>query len=311
MASTEIITIGNVNLDIILGPQAPWPQPGTEVLVENSELREGGAAGNTALALRALGCEQRLLSTMGQDFFGQWLRIRFGDLAADWTPSDRITSFSVGITHPDGERTFFSNHGHVEDLSAADIIPLLTPQAVNGTTVLITGSFLTPRLTENYARIFDGLRANGARLVLDTGWPPGGWTDEIRRAALGWISRTDLLMLNEAELCGLTDCKSDDLEAGLGALQAAMPAGGHAVVKLGPRGALALDDTDSAVKVPAPHVKVVDTIGAGDCFNAGYLWAQIRGHNMQSSMQIGTNVASTAISTSPREYSSNAASSDV
>ncbi len=307
MASAEIITIGNVNLDIILGPQAPWPQAGTEVLVENSELREGGAAGNTALALRALGCEQRLLSTMGEDFFGQWLRMRFGDLAADWTPSDRVTSFSVGITHPDGERTFFSNHGHVEDLSAADIAPLLTPQAVNGTTILITGSFLTPRLTENYAEIFDGLRTNGARIVLDTGWPPNGWSEETRRTALGWISRTDLLILNEVELCGLTACKSDALETGLATLHAAMPPGGQAVVKLGPRGALALDSPHSAIKVPAPHVEVVDTIGAGDCFNAGFLWAQIRGHNLQSSMQIGVNTASKAISSSPREYAGSAA----
>ena len=302
MAATEIITIGNVNLDIILGPQAPWPQPGTEVIVENSELREGGAAGNTALALRALGCEQRLLSTMGEDFFGQWLRMRFGDLAADWTPSDRVTSFSVGITHPDGERTFFSNRGHVEDLSGADIAPLLTPQAVKGATVLVTGSFLTPRLTESYAQIFDGLRTNGARVVLDTGWPPKGWTDEIRQAALQWISRTDLLVLNEVELCGLTGCKSDALESGLTTLHAAMPPGGQAVVKLGPRGTMALNSNHSAIEVAAPTVKVVDTIGAGDCFNAGFLWAQIRRHDLQSSMQIGVDIASNAISTSPREY---------
>ncbi len=311
MASTQIITIGNVNLDIILGPQAPWPQPGTEVLLENSELREGGAAGNTALALRALGCNQRLLSTMGDDFFGQWLRQRFGELSDDWTPSPRVTSFSVGITHPDGERTFFSNHGHVEDLSAADILPILTPQAVQGATVLLNGSFLTPRLTESYPQLFEQLRANGARIALDTGWPTGGWTPAVKELVHEWIARTDLLLLNEVELCGLTACGTDALAAGLAVLRDRLPAHGQAIVKLGPRGATTLDDGQHEIHVTAPAVTVVDTIGAGDCFNAGFLWAQTGGHNLRKSMEIGVNVASQAISTSPRNYASIAAAAQI
>ncbi len=307
MAPIEIITIGNVNLDIILGPQAPWPTPGTEVLMQNSELREGGAAGNTALALRALGCDQRLLSTMGEDFFGQWLRTRFGDLAADWTASARVTSFSVGITHPDGERTFFSNRGHVEDLAAADVLSHLAPETIRGATALITGSFLTPRLTESYPALFEHLRTNGARVALDTGWPPNGWTPEIKRNARDWITRVDLLLLNEVELCGLTGCDSDKLETGLQMLREHMPASGQAIVKLGPRGAMTLDDNLHVIHTPAPPVQVVDTIGAGDCFNAGFLWAQARSRDTREAMEIGVKVASSAISTSPRDYSAIAA----
>ncbi|MHA1570267.1 MAG: PfkB family carbohydrate kinase, partial [Alphaproteobacteria bacterium] len=116
--------------------------------------------------------------------------------------------------------------------------------------------------------------------------------------------------LNEVELCGLTACQSDALEIGLTKLHACMPPGGQAVVKLGPRGAMALDDSHSAIEVAAPPVKVVDTIGAGDCFNAGFLWAQIRDHGLQSSMKIGVNIASNAISTSPREYTGIAAVSN-
>ncbi len=45
-----LAVIGNVNVDLILGPAEPWPKAGTEVIVDHDELRVGGQAGNTALA---------------------------------------------------------------------------------------------------------------------------------------------------------------------------------------------------------------------------------------------------------------------
>ena len=50
-----LAVIGNVNVDLIMGPAAPWPQPGTEIIVDHDELRVGGSAGNAALAWMALG----------------------------------------------------------------------------------------------------------------------------------------------------------------------------------------------------------------------------------------------------------------
>ena len=46
-----LAVIGNVNVDLIMGPAAPWPQPGTEIIVDHDELRVGGSAGNAALAV--------------------------------------------------------------------------------------------------------------------------------------------------------------------------------------------------------------------------------------------------------------------
>ena len=74
-----IHVIGGVTVDLIMGTVAPWPRPGTETFVNHSELRAGGPAGNTALALRALDVRHRVISNIGNDMFGQWLADTFGE----------------------------------------------------------------------------------------------------------------------------------------------------------------------------------------------------------------------------------------
>ncbi len=115
-----LAVIGNVNVDLIMGPAAPWPQPGTEIIVDHHELRVGGSAGNTALAFMALGIPFTIAANVGDDQFGRWLRDEFGAQAAEWPSRPEGTTVSVGITHPDGERTFFTTRGHLPHFSLAD-----------------------------------------------------------------------------------------------------------------------------------------------------------------------------------------------
>ena len=298
----DIITIGNVNLDIIMGVQAPWPIAGTEVVLEHCELREGGSAGNAALALDALGSNHQLIANMGQDFMGDWLRDRFGPLSEGWTASPLPTAFSVGITHPGGERTFFSHSGHLSGFCAQDVTPHLAPKKIRGSYLLFAGGFLSPLLATAYAELFPRLRRDGARIALDTGWPGEGWTAEIVDRVSGWLANVDELLLNEAEICGLAGCKEDELEDAARRLLATMPERATVVVKRGPLGGLALSADGTRHEVPAQHVAVIDTIGAGDCFNAGYLWARVSGRSIAEATETGLKVATTAISTRPRRY---------
>jgi len=81
-----------------------------------------------------------------------------------------------------------------------------------------------------------------------------------------------------------------------------MPEGAIIVVKRGPDGALAIGPDGLLVSVAAPVVEVVDTIGAGDVFNAAFLAALASDEPLISCLQAGTAVASRAISTLPRNY---------
>lgn len=115
-----LAVIGNVNVDLILGPAAPWPKAGTEIIVDHDELRVGGSAGNSALAWQALGIEFEIAANIGSDQFGRWLAEAFGHRSEKWQVRPEQTTLSVGITHPDGERTFFTTRGHLPRFSLAD-----------------------------------------------------------------------------------------------------------------------------------------------------------------------------------------------
>lgn len=86
------------------------------------------------------------------------------------------------------------------------------------------------------------------------------------------------------------------------ALRALMPPGATAVVKCGAEGALAAAPDGRLHHAPAPAVTVIDTIGAGDAFNASFLAAQARGADLPAALAAGTATASRAISTLPRRY---------
>lgn len=72
-----LAVIGNVNVDLILGPADPWPKAGTEVMVDHDELRVGGQAGNSALAWDGMGIEYEIAANVGDDQFGRWLADAF------------------------------------------------------------------------------------------------------------------------------------------------------------------------------------------------------------------------------------------
>jgi sugar/nucleoside kinase (ribokinase family) len=294
-----ITIVGNVNVDLVMGPQAPWPLPGTEVMLPEGGLRIGGSAGNAGLALAGLGHPFRIVASRGNDVLGRWLAEGFGPLASAWEVDPGATTVSVGISHPDGERTFFTAPGHLSTFDLQAALRQLPVRSESGGIALLVGAFVSPALIADYGALLVTLRTRGFSIALDTGWPSEGWTAATRDRAFSWLDHVDHLLLNEAEVLGLTGAA--DPGAAIAALHRAMPAGGIVVVKQGPAGAL-LAKNEATIERPAPIVSVVDTIGAGDCFNAGYLAAVSDGAGLAQAVEQGIAVASAAISTNPRSY---------
>jgi sugar/nucleoside kinase (ribokinase family) len=298
MGQPEILVIGNVSVDLIMGPQQPWPTTGTEVILEHCELRAGGAAGNVALALNALDVASTLVTNAGNDVMGAWLKSAFAHLPTRWMLTESPTSITVGITHPDGERTFFTHLGHLEDLRLLHIMAALK-EVRPGDLIVLMGSFLTPALRRDYPALLETARIIGASVVLDPGWPPEGWTEAVRAEVRGWLSTTQHVLINEVEALGLSDCP--DLDGAAALIRSNLPANATLVIKCGPRGARVWRG-DETHDVPAPTVKVVDTIGAGDTFNAGYLSGVVAGDAIAICVRKGIETASLAVSTHPRQY---------
>ena len=138
-----LAVIGNVNVDLIVGPVTPWPAAGTEITVDHDELRVGGQAGNSALAWEALGVAYQIAANVGDDEFGRWLRARFGGKAEKWPVRPEHTTLSVGVTHPNGERTFLTTRGHLPRFSLDDVLAVLDGDRLAGGYALLGAAFLT------------------------------------------------------------------------------------------------------------------------------------------------------------------------
>jgi sugar/nucleoside kinase (ribokinase family) len=289
--------IGDVGVDVVLGPIERWPAVGTESLMDRSELRAGGSAGNAALATRYLGARCRLVSLVGNDSLGSWLVEQFHGLDTSLPACNSSTSLSVGIIHTCGERTFFTTRGHLENFSYPHVSPALQNARRRGSIALLTGAFLTPKLRRDYRRLIAEVAGLGYQVALDTGWPSGDWDDELRAEVFDWIAGSDHVLLNQLELTSLANDK--DFFTALAHVSRRLKAHASLVVKNGAEGAVGFQD-GVTVKVDALDVRVFDTIGAGDSFNAGYLLGRMAGQDLRGALEAGCRAAASIITRFPR-----------
>jgi len=295
-APPRLIVAGNASVDLLLGPLAPWPTPGTEVVVERSTWRVGGAMGNTALALAQLGVEARLVWDVGDDMLGRWLTERMAEAGDAPRVLDATTSLTVALNHPDGERTFVSHLGHLAE-SEPDALAAAIEAAHAGDLLLVGGSFLLPRWRPALPALFERARQRGVRTVLDTGWPTEGWSPSVRAELDATLAHVDLFLPNLDEARGLLDAPEADAQSVLTRL--AQRVAGTPVVKLGSDGAALIDD-EGIVTQPAQTVAVHDTVGAGDTFNAILLSGLRDGHPRRSALRCAVHATSDALASAPR-----------
>ncbi|MEJ2359702.1 MAG: PfkB family carbohydrate kinase [Deinococcales bacterium] len=287
--------IGNVNLDIVMGPVKPWPAPGTERIVERQEVRVGGAAGVAAMALQALGAPYRLHARIGDDAFGARVRDELGPAGAQLEIVPADTAYSVGVTHPDGERTFFTYLGHLAELDLDGIAREL--ETAEPGMVLVCGYFLLPPLRHGGALpLMRRAREAGHRVLFDSGWPSGGFTDTVRQELDALLPSIDRVLPNEAEALGWA--ATSRLEEAVDRLQRY---GARVTVKRGGEGASWLERGEMATRA-APRVPVADSVGAGDCFNAAYVAALARGARNAAAVDAAVRYAADVVQRRPRDY---------
>ena len=293
----RLTVVGDVSADLVLGPISGWPRIGTETVVDHSEMRAGGSAGNAALAVSYLGGAPELLSVVGNDETGAWLRREFGALGISLGVCDAPTTLTVGLISTGGDRTFFTTRGHLEKLSYELLQPLLKPARDPHAIALVSGPFLSPALQASYPRLLRELASLGYRIALDTNWPPQGWSGALRAEVADWISCCDHVLLNDLEVTSLAD--DEDLAAAVRRVARFLKEGASLIVKTGARGAIGLEG-GRRCESAAAETKIFDSIGAGDSFNAGYLLARMDGAALADALDAGCRAAAAIISRFPR-----------
>jgi 2-dehydro-3-deoxygluconokinase len=250
------------------------------------DLGVAGAESNVAIGARRLGWPAAWVGRVGDDELGELVvgRIRAEgvDVAGVVRDPSAPTSLMVKERRTAGlvRVVYYRRHGPGSQLRPDDVDEGRVAAAgllhLTGITPALSRS---ARATVEHA--VEVARAAGVPVSFDLNyraalWPP----DEAAPVLRDLAGRADLVFAgdDEAELCGL-DGDPEALARGLAALGA-----GHAVVKLGERGAVACAD-GRVQRVDAVPVQVVDPVGAGDAFVAGYLVETLAGRPVEERLR--------------------------
>jgi sugar/nucleoside kinase (ribokinase family) len=178
------------------------------------------------------------------------------------------------------DRAILTAMGTIADVRAADVPAALLG---DGAARHIGSYFLQPGLAAEVPALFRAARATGATTSLDPNWDPSGdWDGGFRAAA----AEADVLLPNAAECRALAGV--EDLEAAALALASVDGAPRRTVaVKDGSAGGLAVGPDGALAHAAAIAVDAVETTGAGDSFNAGFLHAWLSGSPLADCLRLG------------------------
>lgn len=274
----SVAVIGELNVDIIAAGLDALPELGREVVAPEFQLALGSASAIFACGLAKLGHAVTFISSVGDDTFGRFCldALERANVPTRWvsTRAGRRTGATISLSTRK-DRAMVTYLGAIAELEYDDI-PI---DALEGCSHLhLTSYFLQRRLQPAFPRIL----AEAKRLGLSTSFDlNGGSVKDGRDNFNVMFAQTDILFANELEaeqLSGLADVESAARELGR-----FVPT---VVVKLGADGAIAANN-GAAIRVPGYRVEAVDTTGAGDSFDAGFVHGFLDGQRLRECLLMG------------------------
>lgn len=273
---TPVLVIGDANPDLVLRGDVVPRFGQEEQLLTTASFVLGGSAAIAACGLARLGVPTSLAAVIGDDVFGEQVlsALRAAGVSLDvvQTRAGAATGVSVHLSAPD-DRAILTLPGTIPALDAGAVraaVARVAPAHVH-----VASPFLTPAVTAQLPELLREWRAAGITTSLDTNWDPAGGWEGIAES----LPYMDVLLPNRAELtaiAGVVAPGASDAAAALAAL------GPRVVVKDGADGGWSLDASGAQHAAKGIKVDVVDTTGAGDSFDAGYLAALAYGIDDES-----------------------------
>jgi sugar/nucleoside kinase (ribokinase family) len=272
----RILVAGELNPDLVLSQYSSFPTLGKEVLVEDLTLALGSASAICAAGLQRLGNAVSFVSKVGADPWGDFC---VGALAATGVDVRNVlrdpdvkTGLTVSITSTQ-DRALVTYLGSIAMLRSEDIPdPLLADHQH----LHVSSYFLQQELQPGCRALFKRARSLGATTSLDPGFDP---SERWEAGLVDTLKEVDIFLPNEVELAAVGG--SDDPVSALRNLQNGRTI---TVAKLGKQGCITLQG-ERALRVQAYPVDPVDTTGAGDSFNAGFLHAWLQGRPVEEAMR--------------------------
>jgi sugar/nucleoside kinase (ribokinase family) len=292
MNKKSVLVLGDVNVDLVI-PLRSFDEDKPLPRTETPRLHGGGTGGNTAAALARLGVPVSFIGTVGDDGYGRWSAEDLQDEGVDirylHIVDQAFTPIVMAVIRPDGERELFvwpDRGGAHTRLSAG----LIKPEIFRSAAWLHTTGLCLREEPVRTAQLqaMQMAREEGVGVSLDMNLRLETWglEESLREVFDQAIAYSDVIFgSGNDEIIPYTGL--DSVQAGSEKLS-----GGRRTViaRLGSKGALAVAPADQ-FSVPAFEVEVVDTLGAGDAFNGGFICAQLEGLGLKESVRWGNAAA--------------------
>ena len=284
--NAEVIGFGALNVDKLYSVDKIVSYDEESFITSETDT-PGGSAANTIVGLARLGCSTSIIGKIAEDEDGDLIEYH---LAVDGVYTNNLiysqngsTGKCIGFVDKNGERCLYISPGVNDDIKIGEINPLNIMRCkIMHYTSFVGDSFNTQiELLEKFSKE-TLLSFDPGMLYVEKGFD----------ALMPILERTDILLINESELRLLCDNDYADLkELTIGLLDLGI---GTVVVKQGSKGVFAINNSEECF-VEAYKCDAVDTTGAGDSFNSGFLYSFLKGYDLEKSCQIGNWVASKAI----------------
>jgi ribokinase len=284
--NAEVIGFGALNVDKLYSVENIAGKD-EESFIKSETDTPGGSAANTIVGLARLGCSTSIIGKIAEDEDGDLIEY---NLALNGVYSNNLiysengsTGKCLGFVDNDGERCLYIDPGVNDDIKIGEINPLNIMRCkIMHYTSFVGDSFKTQ--IELLEKLNDGtvLSFDPGMLYVQKGF------DELKPI----LERTNILLINESELRLLFNNNETSLkELVIGLLDFGIET---VVVKQGSKGVFAMNN-DEECFVDSFECDVVDTTGAGDSFNSGFLYSFLQGYDLEKSCKIGNWVASKSI----------------
>ena len=271
----DILVAGEINPDLILTGKVKPEFDQVEKLVDSAALTIGSSSAIFACGAARLGLKVAFIGVCGDDVFGRFMleEMRKRDVnVSNVIVCDGQTGLSV-ILNSGNDRAILTHTGLIAALQTSDIPDALLRKTRH---LHVASYFLQTNLQSGLPNLFRRARELGLTTSLDTNYDPSE----------KWIGFDELLLVtnvflpNEKEAVSLSGKANVDLAAdGLGLRVETL------AIKLGPEGALGINASQK-VRVASIPVKVVDAVGAGDSFDAGFLYGYLHNWELAKSLRL-------------------------
>ena len=278
----DIAIAGEINLDLILYGLAESMPVDRELLASDFRLTLGSSSAILAHNLAVLGLKVGFITKVGNDPLGAIALDRLRDANVDLTRVLHDQNTQTGVTiqlHHGGTRHVLTYLGTMAELT----VPELDMEYLESSRhVHISSLFLQKGLHKDLPAMCRRLKAAGLTLSLDTNDDPDNrWAAPLEEL----LHLVDIVLPNEDEAIRMTGTQTAEQAA-----EALAAKGPIVAMKLGSRGSLVQRGNERWYVAPQ-RVEPVDTVGAGDSFNSGFLKGFLDGKALEVCAEMGNITA--------------------